>query len=289
MAVIAAGAVDTSASRRLKCSQQNLFIGVFLVYPTITTTLFRVPQCQYFGDAGFHEDDYTIDCSDQVHSRFCAVRHRPDPDRRARHLYDVDAAGQAILGGVVNETASAAPLVADDEDDDSDTYGFLIRYHPQYWYHEIVTYSRKLLLGGISVVMGRGTMAQTYFVISAEAFYLMHHMRTYPFVIYKHNVMEALGHCALMLLYAISLILRNDDVDDWRAEWFPKQGYGWFIVFIFAIVLPSPTVYFYRKDAGAKAFGSELGDGGFEENPLAIEMGRPVWLRLRLPDLCGRS
>ena len=25
-----------------------------------------------------------------------------------------------------------------------------------YWYHEIVTYSRKLLLGGISVVMGRG-------------------------------------------------------------------------------------------------------------------------------------
>ena len=94
----------------------------------------------------------------------------------------------------------------------------------RYWYHEIVTYSRKLILGGISVVMGRGTMAQTYFVISAEAFYLMHHMRTYPFVIYKHNVMEALGHCALMLLYAISLILRNDNDDDWEAEWFPKEG-----------------------------------------------------------------
>ena len=98
-------------------------------------------------------------------------------------------------GGVVNETAlGGAKLVADDDDDESDTYGFLIRdYRPQYWYHEIVTYSRKLLLGGISVVMGRGTMAQTYFVISAEAFYLMHHMRTYPFVIYKHNVIEALG------------------------------------------------------------------------------------------------
>ena len=123
--------------------------------------------------------------------------------------------------------------------------------------------------------MGRGTMAQTYFVISTEAFYLMHHidMRTYPFVIYKHNVIEALGHCALMLLYAISLILRNEDDDAWDAEWFPKEGYGWFIVFIFAIVLPSPTVYFYRKDAGAKASGSELGEG-FEENPLAIEMGQ---------------
>merc|ERR1712072_985811 len=156
-------------------------------------------------------------------------------------------------------------------DDESDSYGFLIKdYRPQYWYHEIVTYSRKLLLGGISVVMGRGTMAQTYFVIAIEAFYLMHHMRTYPFVIYKHNVIEGLGHCALMLLYAISLILRNDDQDDWDAEWFPKEGYGWFIVFIFAIVLPSPTFFFYFRDKDAPS-QAEGGDD-FEENPLAIDV-----------------
>lgn len=31
-------------------------------------------------------------------------------------------------------------------------------YRPQYWYYEIVTYSRKLILGGVAVVMGRGTM-----------------------------------------------------------------------------------------------------------------------------------
>merc|ERR1712072_772263 len=159
-------------------------------------------------------------------------------------------------------------------DDESDTYGFLIRdYRPQYWYHEIVTYSRKLLLSGISVVMGRGTMAQTYFVITIEAFFQMHHMRTYPFVVYKHNVMEALGHCSLMLLYAITLILRNEDEDTWDAEWFPKDGYGWFIVFLFAIVLPAPTVYFYcRDDDTAATSDGKLGEG-FEENPLAIELG----------------
>lgn len=166
------------------------------------------------------------------------------------------------LGGVVNETAlGGAKLAAEDEDDEADTYGFLIKdYRPQYWYHEIVTYGRKLTLGGISVVMGRGTMAQTYFVISTEAFFLMHHMRTYPFVVYKHNVMEALGHCALMLLYAISLILRNEDEDMWNAELFPKEGYGWFIVFIFAVVLPSPTVYFYRRDKDGAGSGG-LGEG----------------------------
>ena len=64
-AVIAAGAADASGLAALKVKlKQNLFVGIFLVYPTITTTLFRVPQCHYFGDtASYHEDDYTIDCS----------------------------------------------------------------------------------------------------------------------------------------------------------------------------------------------------------------------------------
>eukprot|EP01045_Picozoa_sp_COSAG04_P003609 COSAG04_NODE_148_length_22826_cov_11.360026_4_plen_2104_part_00 len=277
MAVIEAGAADTSGLEVLTVKlKQNLFLGIFLVYPTITTTLFRVPQCEYFGDSGFHEDDYTIDCGTtkfQATVAFAVFIIILIPIGVPAIFMILMLRAKKSLGGAVNETAlGGAKLVPDDADDEADSYGFLIRdYRPQYWYHEIVTYSRKLLLGGISVVMGRGTMAQTYFVISTEAFYLMHHMRTYPFVNYKHNVIEALGHCALMLLYAISLILRNEDDDAWDAEWFPKTGYGWFIVFIFAIVLPSPTVYFYRKDAGAKASGSELGEG-FEENPLAIEM-----------------
>lgn len=32
-------------------------------YPTITATLFRVPQCRRLGDESFHEEDYSIDCS----------------------------------------------------------------------------------------------------------------------------------------------------------------------------------------------------------------------------------
>ena len=45
---------------------------------------------------------------------------------------------------------------------------------------EIVTYSRKLCLGGLAVFVGRGTMAQSYFVATVEAVFLMHHMRAYP-------------------------------------------------------------------------------------------------------------
>ena len=31
--------------------------------PTITTTLFRVPQCREISDHWFHEDDFSIDCT----------------------------------------------------------------------------------------------------------------------------------------------------------------------------------------------------------------------------------
>jgi hypothetical protein len=36
----------------------------------------------------------------------------------------------------------------------------------RYWYYEIVVYSRKLTLGGLSIFMGRGTMAQAYALCS---------------------------------------------------------------------------------------------------------------------------
>lgn len=81
--------------------------------------------------------------------------------------------------------------------------------------------------------------------------------------------MEALGHCAIMLLYAITLILRKDSTNDWASEWFPKEGYGWFIVFLFAIVLPSPSIIFYFRDK--EDYQTRIDDGAIIENPL--EMG----------------
>ena len=53
---------------------------------------------------------------------------------------------------------------------------------------------------------------------------------------------------------------------------FRSKATAGFIVFIFAIVLPSPTVYFYRKDTGALGASGEASGDGFEENPLAIDV-----------------
>jgi hypothetical protein len=67
------------------------------------------------------------------------------------------------LGGVVNETATGgAKLSSDDVDEEADAYAFLTSdYRPGHYYYEIITYSKKLVLSGISVLVGRGTIAQT--------------------------------------------------------------------------------------------------------------------------------
>ena len=47
------------------------------------------------------------------------------------------------LGGVVNETALGGAKLTQDENDEADTYRFLVKdYLPRYWYHEIVVRTR---------------------------------------------------------------------------------------------------------------------------------------------------
>ena len=79
----------------------------------------------------------------------------------AAFLFLMIRAKQA-LGGIVNETATGgAKLSSDDVEEEADAYAFLTNaYHPEYYYYEIITYSKKLVLSGISVLAGRGTVAQ---------------------------------------------------------------------------------------------------------------------------------
>lgn len=98
--------------------------------PTICTTLFRVPQCKVYGDSSFHEEDYRIDCSTtnfKLVSAFAVFMIVLIPfGVPALFMYFMLRAKQR-LGGTVNETRlGGAKLVADDADDESDEYGFLI-------------------------------------------------------------------------------------------------------------------------------------------------------------------
>ncbi len=93
--------------------------------------------------------------------------------------------------------------------------------------------------------------------------------------LHKHNVLDGFGHSALVLTYMVTLILRHDETDTgiWEGEWFPKAGYGYFIVFLYLVVLPSPSIYYFLKyRTGGDTVGLEDHNavGGAEEydNPI---------------------
>eukprot|EP01045_Picozoa_sp_COSAG04_P012707 COSAG04_NODE_866_length_9767_cov_2.846400_1_plen_2137_part_00 len=283
--VIAAGAADESAyvTARVRL-QQNLMVGIFLLYPTITTTLFRVPMCRELGDRYFHEDDYNVECVGEflgvVSFSFVMIALVPVGVPLVFFL-KMKSAKDAI-GGARMTALGGAKLSGDDVKDEDDQYGFLVcDFKPEYWYYEIVTYARKLLLGGISIAVGRGTMAQAYFVVFIEAIFLMHHMRSYPYINEKHNVVDGFGHAGLMLTYTVTLILRHSQNDSsvWAEEWFPKEGYGYLIVFLYVVLLPSPSVYYYFADKrnGKAGEESEFGAAGQFNNPLAPDTESPTF------------
>lgn len=148
------------------------------------------------------------------------------------------------LGGANETEAGGAKLVDDDADDQSDEFAFLCQdYRPSAWYWEPVNYLRKLLLNGLTVVVGRGTMGQIYFATLTSSLFLVWHVRVWPFVIQKHNMMEALGEATLLLMYTTCLLLRNDNDDDWTREWMSRTGYGWMIVVLYVIICPAPMFY----------------------------------------------
>ena len=98
-------------------------------------------------------------------------------------------------------------------------------------------------MNGLAVVVGRGTMGQVYFAAISTTLFFFLHVRTYPFVIYKHNLMEAIGQATQLVMYFTCLLLRNDDETVWESEWVNRTEYGWMLVFLYVVVCPSPMFY----------------------------------------------
>eukprot|EP01043_Picozoa_sp_COSAG02_P025726 COSAG02_NODE_1456_length_12512_cov_17.368082_1_plen_364_part_00 len=86
----------------------------------------------------------------------------------------------------------------------------------------------------------------------------------------KHNIIDALGNLALILTYIIAFIVRGDQ-SDFVHEWFPLSGYGFFVCFLYLVVLPAPIVYYYRKETKSEQASSKdiSTQGGNFSNPLS--------------------
>ena len=177
-AVIAAGGADESAYGTVLVKlEANLLFGVFLLYPTITSTLFRVPQCLELGDHTFHEEDFSMLCDSNEYYLIYFVSMLlilAFPIGMPMTFLFLMYRKKKQLGGVNTTALGGAKLAGDEVEDEDDTYGYLCKdMKAEYWYYEVITYSRKLLLGGMSVFLGRGTLGQAYFIVVIESFFLI--------------------------------------------------------------------------------------------------------------------
>ena len=112
------------------CWYAQLFIGIFFIYPTMTSTLFRALQCVTIGDTQYHEDDYTTDCSSTEYRIMFII---------SIVLIILVPIGVPVIffalmkkakdnleGGRVNTNiAGGAKLSADDVSDEDDRFAFL--------------------------------------------------------------------------------------------------------------------------------------------------------------------
>jgi hypothetical protein len=133
--------------------------------------------------------------------------------------------------------------------------------------------------------------------------FLICHMRIYPFVIRKHNIMEAIGEATLLVMYApinnrpsirplrfliatvpialnicsicyprytTCLLLRNDAQESWDDEWVTRNGYGWMLVIMYTVICPSPMIYsVYLRLTNKEQAGDTDSDVDVEfQNPL---------------------
>jgi hypothetical protein len=175
-------------------------------------------------DHSFHEEDFSIDCNSGSYLltlTFTFIAIILIPVGVPFTFLFLMTRSKAKLGGVNQTALGGAKLVPNTVEDEADPFGYLCKdCKPEYYYYEIVTYCRKLILGGLSIFIGRGSLAQVYFVVAVESFFLMHHMRTYPYLQRKHNTIDALGHCILILTYTVTFVLRGD----LENEVFPREG-----------------------------------------------------------------
>eukprot|EP01043_Picozoa_sp_COSAG02_P025727 COSAG02_NODE_1456_length_12512_cov_17.368082_2_plen_232_part_00 len=148
-AVIAAGGADQSAYDSARVSfQQNLALITFLLYPTVTATLFRVQMCTNIGKQAdgepysYHQDDYTIDCNASEYAIgqvLALVGIVLVPIGVPAYFFVQMRRQEQAIGGVKQNALGGAKLVSDDSSDEDDRFGFLCRdMKPRHYYWEIV-------------------------------------------------------------------------------------------------------------------------------------------------------
>jgi hypothetical protein len=204
--------------RSFNDSLGRMFLLVFLVYPGLTSKIFDIFLCRDLGPGATPQSvlhaDYGVDCDDTS-----VVRNGMGV--LLVGIWPIGVPAALLISMLQYREA----IVAQDEAALRMFQFVIADYKLEYWYWEVVELARKLLLSGLIVVLGRGTVAQAAAALMISCFFLVLSAKVEPFKSRALNAIKTVSEVQLFMVLLVCVILqtRGNNLD---AEWITVEGYG---------------------------------------------------------------
>jgi hypothetical protein len=182
----------------------NIFIIIFLCYPSICNHAFGMFNCRLLADnLVVLEDDYSTRCDTGTHKLYKFIAGAvivvvafgiPGGFTVAlvSKAREIDTVEVNKIAGTVAVQMSVSQSEAGDvirEVTIAKDYGFLLRaYGPRHYCFENFDMLRKLLLVGVLVVVDRGSVAQIAFAACLSFLFSVLHFRMWPYKLHFDNL-----------------------------------------------------------------------------------------------------
>ena len=142
----------------------------------------------------------------------------------------------------------------------SPQFAFLMdAYSFRHYYWESLDLVRKLLLIGLVLFVGRGSVAQNVTALTLSFGFFALQARTWPYKLLQDNLFRAATELHVFVVIAAGLALRSD----LSGETLQEDGYGWILAVTFLVLVPGAfIVTVVSKVWSAKKSLSDTGTKG---------------------------
>ena len=177
--------------------RNNLFLMIFIIYPKVSQTLFNAFDCEQLNDkSNVLVTDMSIDCDE---TKFVAFQALVSVLILAISIGI--PAGMLVLmtlqrgaGGNVHHGSMFESFTGD--------------YKSSAYYFESFELFKKLILTGLIIFVGQGSVGQVFCAGFVSYCFLIFHFIVQPYEHLKSNLLKAVAEMQLFLVFYITLVLR---------------------------------------------------------------------------------
>jgi hypothetical protein len=232
---------------------------IFLLYPTIVNTALASAECRELvphhrvleADDRLLCSSYEVETLQLISAVIIVVFALGVPvgfslllvqnAREYERLNDgpENAVVVARLAGEFDVDSKVAEFILRDVTSMGQDFAFLMdAYSFRHYYWESLDLVRKLLLVGLVLLVGRGSVAQNNVALLLSFGFFALQVRTWPYKLHQDNIFRTATEMHVFLVIAAGLALRND----LSSETVSAKGYDWGLFLSFLVLVPGAFV-----------------------------------------------